>query len=396
MVEYNLSWYDNIEKDVSLTLPVVIGSDNEYLNKLNSLLKNYENKLISINVEKDIINQIKEFNKLILGCIDKYFEGYIDEARESLKNILRIISEKDELIVCDLNESFGLRGFNYFEKVPKDDGIEIIKDEINEKIPLFKARVSDSIVEFDAYDMLHIPFDKRDIVKTQRFSIPGLPCMYFGTSSYVCWLELNKPLKSQFNVSEFEISKNFRILNLISSWSMISELSKKNLWNYSFDKHQIIKELMLIWPLVCATSFRVKEDKDRQFKSEYIISQLLMQIINSIKIDGICYYSKRIPFDSYAFPYCVNLALPAKYTGESKISNICQYIKIKKPVNFEEYTMLKDDKVCTRNDSYSFNSGVLLAQLICNYSNTKFYDFDMYLKEQFDMNFNVDDFNNKN
>ncbi|MCR3758460.1 hypothetical protein KYB31_05550 [Clostridium felsineum] len=389
-----MNWYDNIEKDDSLTLPVVIGSDNEYLNKLNKLLETYENKLISINVEKDIINQIKEFSKLILDCIDKYFKGNIEEARENLKNILRVINEEDELIVCDLNKSFGLRGFNYFENIPKDD-IDSIKGEINEKIPLFKARVSDSIVEFDAYDMLHIPFDKRDIVKTQRFSIPGLPCMYFGTSSYVCWLELNKPLKSQFNVSEFEILKNFKILNLISSWSMISELSKKKSWNYSFDKHQIIKELMLIWPLVCATSFRVKEDKDRQFKSEYIISQLLMQIINSIRIDGICYYSKRIPFDAYAFPYCVNLALPAKYTGESKISNICKYIKIRKPVNFEEYTMLKDDRTYKykRECVYLFGSGVLLAQLIDNYSNTKFYDFDMYLREQIYMDFNVNDFN---
>lgn len=80
------------------------------------------------------------------------------------------------------------------------------------------------------------------MVSTQRFSIPGVPCLYLGTTSYVCWLEMDKPHDSEFNVY--------------------------------------------------ATSFSIK-NKERKFKSEYIVSQLIMQCLSELLIDGIAYASKK-------------------------------------------------------------------------------------------------------
>lgn len=51
---------------------------------------------------------------------------------------------------------------------------------------------------------------------------------------------------------------------------------------------------------MCETSFQVKEMK-RNFKSEYIISQLLMQVVNELDIDRIAYLSKKM-VDIYAYP----------------------------------------------------------------------------------------------
>ena len=42
-------------------------------------------------------------------------------------------------------------------------------------------------------NFFHIPFEKRGLVKTQRFSIPGFPSLYLGSSIYLCWEELNRP-----------------------------------------------------------------------------------------------------------------------------------------------------------------------------------------------------------
>lgn len=101
------------------------------------------------------------------------------------------------------------------------------KDVIKIPIYFYKARVSDFITNYSAYDMLHISFSERDKIKTQRFSVPGLPCIYLGTSSYVCWLELNKPSDEKFNVYAFKVDENFRVFNLalLSRYNGESKLS---------------------------------------------------------------------------------------------------------------------------------------------------------------------------
>lgn len=70
--------------------------------------------------------------------------------------------------------------------------------------------------------MLHIPFNKRELIKTQRFSISGVPCLYLGTTSYVCWLEMNKPRDSEFNVSSYKIPGQLKILNLVGDQMLIN------------------------------------------------------------------------------------------------------------------------------------------------------------------------------
>jgi len=57
---------------------------------------------------------------------------------------------------------------------------------------LFRIRTQDS-GEFSREHMFHIPFELRHLVTTQRYSIPGFPTLYAGSSLYVCWLELGRP-----------------------------------------------------------------------------------------------------------------------------------------------------------------------------------------------------------
>ena len=49
---------------------------------------------------------------------------------------------------------------------------------------LFKARVAEPTENIKHEDMLHIPFDCRNIVASQRFSLSGTPCIYLSRSSY--------------------------------------------------------------------------------------------------------------------------------------------------------------------------------------------------------------------
>lgn len=73
------------------------------------------------------------------------------------------------------------------------------------------------------------------------------------------------------------------------------------------EEYKNVCTLFELFPLICATSFQVLE-MNRNFKSEYIISQLLMQVANELGIDGIAYLSKKME-DYYAYPQLVNLAI---------------------------------------------------------------------------------------
>ncbi|WP_052675768.1 hypothetical protein [Paenibacillus sp. IHBB 10380] len=42
-------------------------------------------------------------------------------------------------------------------------------------------------------EMFHIPFELKGRAATQRYSIPGLPSLYLGSSCYICWEELHRP-----------------------------------------------------------------------------------------------------------------------------------------------------------------------------------------------------------
>jgi hypothetical protein len=46
-------------------------------------------------------------------------------------------------------------------------------------------------------DLFHVPFEERGKVGSQRYSIPGLPCLYISNSVYLAWEELERlPISS--------------------------------------------------------------------------------------------------------------------------------------------------------------------------------------------------------
>jgi len=77
---------------------------------------------------------------------------------------------------------------------------------------LFRIRVKKYILS-DKKELFHIPFHLRHLVKTQRYSIPGVPCLYFGSSSYIAWKEMLEPELNTVHISRFEAREPIKILN---------------------------------------------------------------------------------------------------------------------------------------------------------------------------------------
>ncbi|ELY5835253.1 hypothetical protein ACOJCE_000904 [Cronobacter sakazakii] len=192
----------------------------------------------------------------------------------------------------------------------------------NEHRPLFRVRSSQSILK-ERKELFHIPFENRHYVGAMRFSVSGLPCLYLGSSIFVCWQEMGKPDFDKLYISSFRTdaeSQELRILDLgynLTSAVKTNPLSNMFRWNEEYvtdedvefsggspigrnssetwSEVNIISKL-IAWPLVLACNYS-KKHTDAKFHREYIIPNLLMQWISSDKnkeISGISYRSTKI------------------------------------------------------------------------------------------------------
>lgn len=148
-------------------------------------------------------------------------------------------------------------------------------------------------------DMFHIPLTLRRIVKTQRYSMPGFPCLYLGMSVYGCWEELHRPIMTDCWVSRLNNTQRIQLLDL--------RYPTNNLWENQFDK------CIYMIPFIIACMIPVK-DADDIYKPEYIIPQLFIEwIVKAKKYDGVIYTSchKNNEFDFPGDKH-ENIAIPVK------------------------------------------------------------------------------------
>lgn len=364
-------------------LPIKIHTDNCYLPKLEETLNAYY-KYLSQNKafqDKDLLKEIDKVNKNIIKSIKCYYEGKIIDSIELIKTILNYYS-KNQFFLSELDKNYAFRSGAPFYDLISENGTDIDYKEMNEcELSFFKARTEDV---YERKEMLHIPLNRRELISTQRFSIPGIPCVYLGTTSYVCWLELNKPNDKSFNVSSYKFNdkgKKLRILNLVIPQELISGIYDKGMDNYKSIRKRLQIDMLRLWPLVCATSFNVN-DKNRSFKSEYIVSQLIMLCLKELKIDGIAYISKKCEDDSNHV-HLVNLALPVfdLFDTNKEYGKLCDYLELTRAYNFSSF--IESKSVQNNKKSYVnqiYNNGKINCNNgIISYNNTQFSHFDNYL-----------------
>ncbi len=394
-----LYWYSNIKEDDKLFLPKEINHDKRYKNELNDMINYFIRKISTVSLPDHALAVVKLIGKLLIGenrnykgIVDLYYDGKISEAIKRVEKILEIYLEYP-LSVSILDNSFAFKRF-----VPCLDDDDPYKLQCNDKpLVFFKARLSEGITNYSATDMFHLPFDDRYKIYSQRFSLAGIPCLYLGTTPYICWLELGKPARDNFNVAAFELDRCFKILNLYCTWSLICSIANQENGNKNME--EFLLGLILLWPLVCATSFRVKngDGNKRIFRPEYIISQLLMLAIQSKAIDGIGYVSKKIPLDANPFPHCMNLVLTVKYNDSENYSEIYKKIRIHRPVNMGEFTFLPNLAIHRSSYTSSFiesgnfiENNIFLDQKFHRYVDTDFFRFDKYLRAENEMEINTE------
>ncbi len=204
------------------------------------------------------------------------------------KNIIsRFIN--DPFFVSDLDKSYALRQVAPFKELQTN--APSYYENMNEhELTLFRSRISSDEILTSRKSMVHRPYKSNEKISQQRFTCNEMPALYLAATSYTCWLETGKS-KNSFYVSAFkanEEGKKLKILNLIVTEEMINGFYNPFIDGGKFRNKELQKKLIILWPLVFATSFKIKNHQEAE-KTEYIIPELVMRCLKELDIDGITY-----------------------------------------------------------------------------------------------------------
>lgn len=188
-------------------------------------------------------------------------------------------------------------------------------------------------------DIFHIPFELRHLVASQRYSIPGLPCLYLSGSLYTCWEEMGRPPFHELQAAAFWVKegKSVKVLGFAERPSRSSLHLKPDGNSTESQIEQALANSIVIWPLLALSSIVVKH-RDAPFRPEYIIPQMILQwVMRHGDCDGVCYFSTNVRGTArrHPLPLC-NLVFPAKRIEPSgRCVHLCDVFKMTEPYGWE-------------------------------------------------------------
>ena len=308
-----------------------------------------------------VIRQTDDFRHDLRKALEEYAEcvRQLDPAcfpDEKIKNtVLGKIGRFTERIVTVVNLYYDGRRADalhmFREQMDCSDelwnsiGIHKVKEKSGDAPTYwFRARLFDDKREHTFHDMFHIPLNKREIVKTQRYSAPGYPCLYLGNTVYSCWEEMHRPHFDDQMFSGFRVRTDFDLYDL--------RIPKREEFGMAY-----LEKTSVRLPLIIACMMKVK-DTDAPFKPEYIVPQLLIETIICKNRErwvrnmgpcemtwGVIYTSTHISSDfPFGAEFLENIALPV--IESDRKMNYCQILAslfdISDPLCYE-YEALKEN-----------------------------------------------------
>lgn len=249
-----------------LRLPINYDNKEGFRDSTSKLLSDYIKLLKKYKYNDKTIKMVTSFRNYYIQMIDCYYKGQHSKAYQKFKTSLKHLNINEGLFIIPLKEK-----------------------------EYYRARICNNTRGFDLDEMWHIPFDKRGIVKTERFSFPGLPCLYFGDSAYSCWIELNRPEFSMFQVARASINENNVSDAMVFDIGLVPSTVKRMIKE---GEKINIDEYVLLWPVIAMSMVQVC-DENAVFKPEYIFPQFLMEYVSSGEmkeknIIGIRYASTKV------------------------------------------------------------------------------------------------------
>lgn len=239
------------------------------------------------------IQDIQIIAEAVIESIDLYLSNEIVKSKLCLDNLLSAYSADFKMLISNVQTC----------------------ESKSDQMRFFRVRREDESGRlFSKAEMFHIPRGERHNCVTYRYSSPGIPGLYLGASSFVCWEEMRQTPISKLQIVELRMKKkaSLTFLDLGYSMSFIGRLLENNVRSYTSGYWtKIIFPRILFFPLICATCIKTFYDK-ASFKEEYIIPQYLLETPKAnFGYDGIRYMSSRIDYNIYNSLLNTNFAFTA-------------------------------------------------------------------------------------
>ena len=259
-------------------VPVNSNMGKDFRDRLRIALKSYIDNVTNLDdVDRcdgwdELINELKSLVNGLNDSVLAFYKGQHTTAMQKLTNQLKKADMEKQVI--EQNHSFY-------------------------RMRIFEERKR----EIKNGELFHIPPSQRGVVKTQRYSMSGYPCLYLGESIYSCWEEMERP---NTDMCMFSRLKNLEAINVIDM-----RIPTQEAWDG--DMKRVLK--VFPWVIACMV---VVDDSKKVFKAEYIIPQLLTEWViaerrrgQDVFIHGIRYTSAYKNND-FGFPDRVfdNVAIP--------------------------------------------------------------------------------------
>lgn len=366
MDKWRKVFYDDEGTKLNYKFPKKLRKDSEYFAAVLQFMDTLIKDLSDNGIEKAFIEIAMEYRELIKDVLTNYYSGDIVLAYTMIERLIKEY-KRNGIIFSKLSKSYS---FNYY----------VIENRKWDHFLFYRARVGDISNENKEDVLKHTPFDKISKIGSNRFSIPGQPCLYLGSTSYDCWIEMGRPDDREFNVGCILLKKDYEIINLSTDIWVFLEAMKR--LKEQADKEMIFKSYLLSQ----ITSFCIDED-NRNFKSEYVISQLISLACKSNTINGISYISKRVSTNEFGHNICMNLAVFIPYEQGVKYSkSMISEMKIGTPINYAYFNKLKRASLNLSFEPlpYELKQGAIAIGDFENqipYRETDFYDYDKYLRQ---------------
>ena len=250
----------------------------------------------------------KEFNdsfqKVLEACLDEYM-GLVKDVTIDIVFWARVTNNCHYMnrIVKSYLQGRHCKAFTQLKNVLKSTS-DLYVAEVQKGDLFYRMRCYEKRKGLSRKDLFHIPISKKRIIKTQRYSAPGYPCLYLGKSIYGCWEEMHRPNTESTLISCFRTQDNLKVLDL-----RIPTLD---------EFFQETEKYLQLFPFIIACGIPVRNVED-VYKPEYIIPQLLLEWIidnrigNKEGLAGVYYTSANRNDDFYILDHeWDNLAIPVQ------------------------------------------------------------------------------------
>lgn len=270
-----------------------IDDSKSYLYHFNSNMREYiqdlkllDEKHFAYGKKDNIIRRIN----WIVDSMNKIFKSYLvgnpAKAYKQFKRLVKLADIKPHLL------------YSRASSIDANTTFFRTKKEYNPTKLKFHSLGNGFNKNLEPIDLFHVPFQKRRAIGSNRFSIPGYPCLYLSGSLKTSWSECFEKLEP-FHATCFKNHRPLYIIDLVPL-DYIFRMNGGSFPDEIFsvdDMPAVLLNYAIVFPLIFACHSKIKYVESYKgeimFKSEYIIPQLLLQWFKEKKlvIDGVRYLS---------------------------------------------------------------------------------------------------------